>query len=173
VVLLGRDDCTDFATGPALEWMRGYLPPNGDPADHLPTQLADWVRAARRRLNGNGDVPDPATPLVFQRGDDRLSISFLPGAASGEQDALLLEEHREGLPDDRMRALGLTERESAVMRCADRGLTTMQIALELGNSPRTVQKHMEQIYRKLDVPSRTAALAKIRHGPDLPANRAL
>jgi DNA-binding CsgD family transcriptional regulator len=164
VVLLGRDESADFATGPALDWMREYFPPNGDPADHLPGPLADWVSAARQRLNGNGNgrLPAPAAPLVLERGDGRLRISFVAAGAPGEQDALLLEERRDGLPADRMRALGLTERESAVMRCADRGLTTVQIALELGNSPRTVQKHLERIYQKLEVPTRTAALAKIR-----------
>jgi len=162
VVLLGRGGAADFATGPALDWMRTYFPPNGDPADHLPEPLADWVGVARQRLNGNGEVPAPATPLVLERGDRRLRVSFVAATAPGEQDALFLEERRDGLPADRMRALGLTERESAVMRCADRGLTTIQIALELGNSPRTVQKHLERIYQKLEVPTRTAALAKIR-----------
>jgi DNA-binding CsgD family transcriptional regulator len=165
VMLLDRREGADLVTGPALDWMRDYFPPNGDPADHLPAPLAEWVRAARGRLNGHtgGDLPAPPAPLVLQRGDGRLSISFLPAAEPGEQDALLLEERREGLPENRLRELGLTERESAVMRCADRGLTTIQIALELGNSPRTVDKHFERIHQKLGVPSRAAALATIRN----------
>lgn len=41
------------------------------------------------------------------------------------------------------------------------GLTNAEIARRLWVTPATVGKHLEQVYRKLGVTSRTAALAKL------------
>jgi DNA-binding CsgD family transcriptional regulator len=43
-----------------------------------------------------------------------------------------------------------------------RGLTNQEMSRQLGISVRTVEKHLERAYRKLQVPSRTAALAAVR-----------
>jgi len=59
-------------------------------------------------------------------------------------------------------ALGLpqlTERQQQVLRLAAEGLTDAAIGHRLDCSPRTVDKHLEHIYRKLGVSSRTAAIA--------------
>ncbi len=52
----------------------------------------------------------------------------------------------------------LSERESAVLQCLARGLTSRQIAAELHISPRTVERHCESIYARLAVHSRTEAV---------------
>lgn len=53
----------------------------------------------------------------------------------------------------------LTPREIEVLRCVAEGRTTNDIARLLWVTPATVSKHLEHIYRKLGVSSRTAALA--------------
>jgi len=53
---------------------------------------------------------------------------------------------------------GLTDREMHVLRLAALGRTNRAIAHALDVSPRTVAKHLEHIYRKLDVTSRTSAV---------------
>jgi DNA-binding CsgD family transcriptional regulator len=55
--------------------------------------------------------------------------------------------------------LGLTTRESEVLSWLSKGKTNRDIAQILGLSPRTVDKHLEQIYAKLGVENRTAAAA--------------
>ncbi len=52
---------------------------------------------------------------------------------------------------------GLTAREVEVLKLVARGLTNAQIAQELYLSPRTVNAHLNSIYQKLGVGSRTAA----------------
>jgi len=52
---------------------------------------------------------------------------------------------------------GLTARELEVLRLVARGLTDAQVAEELVISPRTVSKHLQSIYGKLQVSSRSAA----------------
>jgi DNA-binding CsgD family transcriptional regulator len=53
--------------------------------------------------------------------------------------------------------LGLTERESHVLHWIANGKTNREIAEILEMSPRTVNKHLEQIFPKLGVENRTAA----------------
>lgn len=57
-------------------------------------------------------------------------------------------------------ALPLTERESEVLYWIGNGKTNREIGQILDASPRTVNKHLEQIFRKLEVDNRTLAAAK-------------
>jgi DNA-binding CsgD family transcriptional regulator len=68
-----------------------------------------------------------------------------------------------GLRDDvlsaRPRRLTLTQREDQVLALIAAGHTNDQAARKLGISPRTVRKHLEAVFTKANVPSRTAAVA--------------
>ena len=55
---------------------------------------------------------------------------------------------------------GLTTRELAVLRLVGQGLTNQQIAGELVISTATVRTHLEDVFEKLGVHTRTAALAR-------------
>jgi DNA-binding CsgD family transcriptional regulator len=56
----------------------------------------------------------------------------------------------------------LTPRERQVLRLVAEGLTDCAIGHRLDCSPRTVDKHLEHIYRRLGVSSRAAAIATAR-----------
>jgi ATP/maltotriose-dependent transcriptional regulator MalT len=59
----------------------------------------------------------------------------------------------------RSRPGGLTEREVEVLRLVAEGRSNHDIARALVLSPKTVERHLSNIFTKLDVPSRTAAAA--------------
>ncbi|MDP2255689.1 MAG: helix-turn-helix transcriptional regulator [Polaromonas sp.] len=63
------------------------------------------------------------------------------------------------MPPD-ISAPGLTQREADVMHWLACGKTDAEIAALLSISPRTVQKHLEHIYVKLGVETRTAAVMR-------------
>ncbi|MGH2799237.1 MAG: helix-turn-helix domain-containing protein, partial [Thermoleophilaceae bacterium] len=54
----------------------------------------------------------------------------------------------------------ITKREREVLRLLAEGLTNRQIAERLVISEHTVHRHVTNILRKLDLPSRTAAAAR-------------
>ena len=56
----------------------------------------------------------------------------------------------------------LTPREAEVLGWVARGLTNVEIGAALLISPQTVRKHLENIFEKLGVQSRTAAAAYAR-----------
>ena len=88
----------------------------------------------------------------------RQKISELSGALEAVQ-----ERGDVGpLTQDRLLTLGLTRREAEVMGWVAQGKSNSDIATILESSPRTVAKHIEHIFGKLNVESRTAAVAEAR-----------
>ena len=98
----------------------------------LPRALAEWVQSGAPRLDR-------------QLADRRLTIE-----RSGH--TLLLEEKRD--------ELGLTARERQILAWVARGKTNGEIAQVLWIAPTTVRKHLENVYAKLGVRTRTAAAAR-------------
>ena len=66
---------------------------------------------------------------------------------------------REVPQPERLRSLGLTKREAEVLILIAAGRTNKQIAAEFTVSPLTVKRHAENIYAKLEVSGRAAAVA--------------
>ena len=75
-----------------------------------------------------------------------------------------------GLPEktaqeDAVKAAGLTERETTILKALARGLSNEAIGKELWVAQQTVKFHLTNIYRKLDVKNRTeAARYAYEHG---------
>jgi DNA-binding CsgD family transcriptional regulator len=79
-------------------------------------------------------------------------------ARDGSRETVLLELRERPV---RSPAAALTARERQVIGRVAAGDSNQQIADGLGLSRHTVQNHLQSIYRKLDVPSRTAAVAAL------------
>ena len=58
----------------------------------------------------------------------------------------------------------LTRREHEVVMLVAEGLTNAQIAERLWISPGTVRRHLQNVFAKLGVHTRTAAVARVRDG---------
>jgi len=119
----------------------------------LPPAIRDWL--AQRAASGNTALAPPvevaaATALrlfyVGQIGDDEHLLRLVEGEAGNEQTTL-------------RQKLAVTEREAEVLLWIARGKSNRDIAEILELSPRTVNKHLEQIYAKLGVENRASAAA--------------
>jgi non-specific serine/threonine protein kinase len=125
------------------------------------------VEPAFRAAHGR-DVAAARTAL----GEDAFAAGWAAGAALpltvavAEATAIaapapgkVLTSPPSNLPD----MLGLTPRESEVLRLLAKGLSDREIAAALFLSPRTVGWHVTHVLAKLDVPSRAAAVAAASH----------
>jgi DNA-binding CsgD family transcriptional regulator len=70
---------------------------------------------------------------------------------------MFMEERHLAVRPTAFEPLGLTLRETDVLEWVAEGKTNAEIGIILGMSPRTVQKHLEHIFEKLGVETRTAA----------------
>lgn len=74
-----------------------------------------------------------------------------------EPEVFLLQEDVPSPGPEALGSLGLTARESEVLFWIAQGKSNPDIALILGTSPRTIHKHVENLFRKLGCETRAAA----------------
>jgi DNA-binding NarL/FixJ family response regulator len=118
----------------------------------LPEPLRQWLEQAQA---GKG-----ATKSIAAIPDHpELKLHYMGHAGSNEFLLRLAKEQTTPLPTAFASEFGLTTREGEVLSWLSKGKTNRDIAQILGLSPRTVDKHLEQIYAKLGVENRTAAAA--------------
>jgi DNA-binding response OmpR family regulator/DNA-binding CsgD family transcriptional regulator len=132
----------------------GALPSSADvEALSLPVDLQVWLQ---RHHDGAMQADDT---LSVPTGSDgrQLILSFVGQIGSNEYLFRLSES--ETLPDEQVlkQRLPITLREAEVLLWIARGKANRDIAEILGLSPRTVNKHLEQIFAKLGVENRTSA----------------
>jgi DNA-binding NarL/FixJ family response regulator len=124
----------------------------GDDTDiwqRLGQQLRDW-------LDSRNDQPEAlvlscfTTPMQAQYGGEHQADQFLVRLVA-------LSDNVQ--PETLREKLNVTRRESEVLFWLSYGKTNWEIATILEMSPRTVNKHLEMLFKKLGVDNRTAAAA--------------
>ncbi|MHC2819754.1 DNA-binding NarL/FixJ family response regulator [Bradyrhizobium huanghuaihaiense] len=118
----------------------------------LPPSLLQWLE----QVKGKGSAKSQAASLPD---NPQLRFYYMGETAPNEFLLRLSKEAGTALPPEFTSELGLTTREGEVLAWLSKGKTNRDIAQILGLSPRTVDKHLEQIYSKLGVENRTAAAA--------------
>ncbi|UPK27332.1 response regulator [Bradyrhizobium sp. 195] len=118
----------------------------------LSPSLLQWLEQAKAK----GSAKSPAASLPE---NPQLRLYYMGETAPNEFLLRLSRESGTALPPEFTSELGLTTREGEVLAWLSKGKTNRDIAQILGLSPRTVDKHLEQIYAKLGVENRTAAAA--------------
>ncbi|MCC8952294.1 response regulator transcription factor [Bradyrhizobium sp. Pear77] len=127
-----------------------------DAADNfvLPEPMPQWLEQAQKGKAG----AKTATVAPFP-GSEQLRLQFMGKLGPNEFLLRLAKDASGDMPAEFSSELGLTTREGEVLSWLSKGKTNRDIAQILGLSPRTVDKHLEQIYAKLGVENRTAAAA--------------
>lgn len=149
---VGPDGDIHWATPQAARLLRSLgLYPDGQKA-RLPDGIVAWLA----RANESGADHHP---LVYEIGGKRLELAHLGQVRAGERLLrLTLVE-----PDDQIerlrRQFALTGREAEVLLWIARGKSNKDISVVLNISPRTVNKHLEQVFEKLGVENRASAAA--------------
>ena len=121
--------------------------------DESPSRLLDWIAdadAARR----DGREPNG---LLIADGTRRLLATFHDQTGDQEWLAVLREENDASAIESLIAVFRLTQREAEVLYWVTLGKTSKDIGDILGSSPRTVNKHLEHVFEKLGVETRTSA----------------
>jgi len=158
VVRLGQDGRPIEVSQQACDLIRRFFYGAwAGPGADLPDAIADWLR---RNRNWGLDrlASQSRTQLTISRNGAKLSLRFVcdPLLVQGGGFLLMKREGAQiGAKD--LASLPLTRREQEVLRLVISGKTNAEIATLLMISARTVQKHLEHIFIKLGVETRTAA----------------
>jgi DNA-binding CsgD family transcriptional regulator len=100
----------------------------------------------------------PEPEHTINLADDGILISLkVVSADKGEWILKLIDQNQPQGSELLREAMNLTERESEVLLWISKGKTNREVAQILTMSPRTVNKHLEQIFSKLQVDNRTSA----------------
>lgn len=153
VEIAGR---VQFMTQRAEELLSQYFLPRIPYS--LPESLKHWFKDQIARLTFNGNVPSRCLPLHIQQAGKQLIVRLIPAPIKEQYILLLEEEELQSFSIAGLELLGLTKREAEVLFWIAKDKSNAAIALAIGCSEGTVRKHLEHLYGKLGVQTRTAAV---------------
>ena len=115
-------------------------------SEEIKSNLKNWLKSG-----------DKNNDLILHASEKTLTIRYFK--AVGDNEHLLRIVEHENIMDANvlLNALPITQREAEVLLWVAQGKTNREIAEILSLSPRTINKHLEQIYSKIQVDNRTAA----------------
>jgi DNA-binding CsgD family transcriptional regulator len=150
-----------FATEPARQLMRDYFSGTAELPDTLRIWLAGRPTAGRylTQPTSGGTLwircvaEAPAYPASQQ------GLLQPAEQATGSLRLLHFHDHAGSQASFKLQELGLTKREAEILQWMLQGKRNAEIGIILGISHRTVDKHRENMFAKLQVESRTAAIA--------------
>ncbi|WP_337877583.1 DNA-binding response regulator [Caldimonas sp.] len=135
---------------------RQYLETYGGSEDgHLEPGLTEWLRQQAEQVLV---THEPASRTLV-RGAGRLTLVLHHPSGDGEWFLVLREANDAALLEALSATFRLTAREAEVLYWVVQGKTNRDIGDILGASPATVKKHLEHVFEKLGVETRTAAAA--------------
>lgn len=139
----------------AIVWLETYFAKSSC-CSQLPDHLWSWVKHQVNGLVHKSDLARVCKPLRVEQNGRKLAIRLV--VESNTRYLLLLEEQTLASFNS-LELLGLSQRETEVLHWLIQGKDNKHIAIELRIKVGTVRKHLENIYLKLGVQSRTEAVA--------------
>ena len=168
-----------WQTALARGLLERYCPDHPPYASHAASEIQDWLQACLRQLQRT--EPPRALTLSLEGGASRLTLRLhqqtgdksSENVSEEEQQAddwlIVMREVSDKAILDAMRlGFSLTAREAQVLYWVSKGKTNKDIGDILESRPMTVKKHLERVFVKLGVETRTAAAGKVAaHIPQL------
>lgn len=154
LLAVNRQGTIMWATPQAQKLLSANLAASSNDELVLPEPMLQWLEQAQ---NGKSGSKTPA--MASFPDNEQLRLQYMGKLGPNEFLLRLAKESSTNQPAEFSSELGLTTREGEVLSWLSKGKTNRDIAQILGLSPRTVDKHLEQIYAKLGVENRTAAAA--------------
>ncbi|MFC2991364.1 response regulator [Halomonas tibetensis] len=138
-----------WSTPQASRLLEEILSQDGLVVDGESLPLSEWLARCLLTMGA---------PAVSVPGAEARVEASLIGQLAEDEYLLNLSRKRDVLPEQLLgERLGLTQRQAEVLYWIANGKSNRDIALILDMSPRTVNKHLEQVFLKLGVENRTSA----------------
>ena len=154
--LIVSTGCGEILEGDkAARWFFGNAieRPLGAAHSLLPTSVRMWLSRQ------SADEKAPTAPLELIEADRRVVVTLC--RCNEGRYFLLVREESQQMATERLKTLGLTAREAEVMHWVCEGKTNPEIALILGRTVHTVNRHLEHIFTKLNVDNRQRAIVTV------------
>lgn len=142
----------------AWKLLTQYFTPSDKHTSELPENLQRWVNYQLNQLSSADFVSKPCLPLRVEHGNSQLVVRLIVDGKLSQYLLLLEERPAQQFSPESLELTGLTRRESQVLYQIAAGQRSAEIATFLQISEGTVRKHLEHIYEKFNVKTRTAAV---------------
>ena len=169
ITVRARDGRLMWQTALARDLLREYFGPS-----HLqgvaPQPVVDWLRRNISQAEAQARAQIEPPRLSVEKGAKRLSFRLHQRTGDTDQDGpggpdseggdwlIIMREVSDTAVIEAMSlSFKLTTREAEVLYWVVKGKTNRDIGEILGSSPATAKKHLERVYVKLGVETRTAA----------------
>jgi DNA-binding CsgD family transcriptional regulator len=141
----------------AIIWLETYFS-KSTCSSQLPDHLWAWVKYQISIFTTKTEPLPACAPLRIQQAGRELTIRWVVESSGGRYLLMLEEQTLSSL--NSLEILGLTQRETEVLALIIQGSNNQVIATQMNITISTVRKHLENIYLKLGVKSRTEAIAQ-------------
>ena len=149
-----RSGCFLWCTPKARQLVSELFPAQSEQGASLPPAVLQQLTQLRQ------EVSRPAARTTLRIGGRQLEISMVSAIGPDELLFRLTEVFTGNEEQVLQQSLALTSRESEVLLWISRGKSNREIGEILTISPRTVNKHLEQVFVKLGVENRASAAAR-------------
>jgi DNA-binding CsgD family transcriptional regulator len=130
---------------------------------HLPEAIDVWVKQQLGGQRSENFVP--SQPWQMVKNGRRLEVKLLCDFAAEQHLLMMSEQVVDFSPEQQLRSIGLSKREAEILALVAAGKTNLQIAQQLVISIKTVKKHLEHIFDKLNAQNRVDAVNKALQQP--------
>ncbi len=155
-IIVTREGEVQFMTQRGEELLSQYF--SSRTSYSLPEPLQSWFEGQISQFIANDDVLCSCFPLHIEQAEKCLSVYLISDLIDDQYLVLLEERKLKSFSVSSLQLLGLTKREAEVLFWVAQDKSNAEIAKVLGCSKGTVRKHLEHIYAKLEVQTRTAAV---------------
>jgi CheY-like chemotaxis protein/DNA-binding CsgD family transcriptional regulator len=158
ITVRASDGCLLWQTPLARDLLEAYC---NTRAPNTPSEVLAWLKDCLHLLEPPSQAALELPPLHLERGVKRLSFRLHQHIGDSETGSdwliVMREESDTAVIEAISLSLKLTAREAEVLYWVVKGKTNKDIGDILGSSPMTVKKHLERVFVKLGVETRTAA----------------
>lgn len=154
LMAIGKDGEILWETPQAGKLIEPFMDADSSSERQLPEYVKQWLN---HQFQATEKAPEQ---LVLSDIDEcQVLISYVGQSGADEYLLRIIENDFESIQARLSKVFGLTLREAEVLTWIANGKANRDIGAILDLSPRTINKHLERISRKLGVENRTAAAA--------------